>query len=170
MQETWRQRAVQYLHSQAVYVVNIIITGIASMEAYTTSTDAVLIYDGLCALCNSAVQFVLKYGDADIRFAPLQGVYAKGFLERRPELRTVDSILLVERGADGAEHVTTRSDAVLRVLVLGGWHRAARILGRVPRRMRDAVYDGVARVRYRLFGRKASCPVPPPSVRARFID
>jgi predicted DCC family thiol-disulfide oxidoreductase YuxK len=133
----------------------------------------VLLYDGLCGFCNGAVQFVLKRDRRGaLSFAPLQGEFARGVLERHPELAGVDSLILVERDSvTGAEAVHVRSTGALRVArYLGGPWRLARALSIVPRVVRDGVYDGFARIRYRVFGRHDSCPLPSPEQRARFID
>lgn len=128
-----------------------------------------LFYDGTCALCHRAVLFVLRH-DRDgklFRFAPLGGPTFLAAIpeERRKDLpesvvvRTQDSRLLV------------RSNAFLHVCerIGGGWKFLARGLRVIPRPLRDAVYDFVARVRYRIFGRtKEWCPVMPPELRGRF--
>src|SRR5262245_31044975 len=104
-----------------------------------------------------------------MRFAPLQGEFAGRVLGRYPELNGVDSLILVERSGAGAERVSARSEAVVRIgEYLGGGWIAARALRIIPRFLRDAGYDLFARFRYRLFGRMDSCPLPSPDVRARF--
>jgi predicted DCC family thiol-disulfide oxidoreductase YuxK len=134
-------------------------------------TAPVLLYDGLCGLCNGFVNFILRHdADGALRFAPLQGDFAAGVMARHPQLAGVDSLVLVEIDDAGNESVSVRSEAALRVAArLGGGWRAARVLRLLPRPLRDFGYDLVARVRYRLFGRHESCPIPPPEVRARFI-
>lgn len=107
-----------------------------------------------------------------MRFATLQGDFARGVMARHPELAGVDSLVLVEPDErTGAERVTVRSAGALRVAryLGGGWH-LARVFALVPRPLRDLVYDGFARIRYRVFGRYDACPVPSPEQRARFID
>jgi predicted DCC family thiol-disulfide oxidoreductase YuxK len=136
-------------------------------------TDLVLLYDGLCGFCNHAVQFVLARDPGGaMRFAPLQGEFARALLARQPELSRVDSLILVEHaGRSGEERATTRSEAVLRIWsYVGGPWRAGNLLRLVPRPLRDWGYDRFARFRYRLFGRFDSCPIPAADVRARFID
>jgi predicted DCC family thiol-disulfide oxidoreductase YuxK len=131
----------------------------------------ILLYDGLCGFCDGAVQFVLRRDRrAIMRFATLQGDFARGVVERHPWLAEVDSLILVE-GSGADERVHVRSDGALRVArhLGGGWH-VARILRLVPRPLRDVIYDGIARFRYRIFGRRDSCRIPSPEVRARFID
>ena len=146
----------------------------------------VLLYDGVCALCNWTVRVVLRLDRRGrIRFAPLGGAYATRVLERHPEARDVDSLILVEPGrapdsapeppdgpgVAGAERVHVKSEAVLRLAHgLGGIWRAAGVLRVVPRPVRDWAYDAVARRRYAVFGRLARRPDPPAIGRGRFLD
>jgi predicted DCC family thiol-disulfide oxidoreductase YuxK len=105
----------------------------------------VLLFDGVCALCNGTVRVVLRLDRRGrIRFAPLGGEYAARVLERHPEALEVDSLILVDAGPPGAgtERVHVKSDAVLRLAqLLGGPWRAAGVLRLVPRRARDWAYD-----------------------------
>jgi predicted DCC family thiol-disulfide oxidoreductase YuxK len=126
----------------------------------------------LCGFCDGTVQFILRHDRrGTLRFATLQGDFARGVIDRHPELDGVDSLVLVERDPSGVEQVHVRSNGALRVArYLGGaWH-VARVTAIVPRFIRDAVYDGFARIRYRVFGRHDSCPIPSPEQRARFLD
>ncbi|HVT37503.1 MAG TPA: DCC1-like thiol-disulfide oxidoreductase family protein [Gemmatimonadaceae bacterium] len=135
--------------------------------------DLVLLYDGLCGFCNRAVQFILARDHGGrMRFAPLQGEFARALLARRPELSRIDSLILVEHaGRPDRERVTTRSEAVLGIWnYVGGPWRAVNLLRLVPRPVRDWGYDRFARIRRSLFGRFDSCPLPALDVRARFID
>jgi len=132
----------------------------------------VLLYDGLCGFCDTTVQFILRHDrNKTLRFAPLQGDYARHVIARHPELGGVDSLILVDHDASGVERVHVRSSGALAVArYLGGpWH-LARATAIVPRFIRDLAYDGFARIRYRVFGRHESCPIPSPEQRARFID
>ncbi|MBZ5501421.1 MAG: DUF393 domain-containing protein [Acidobacteriia bacterium] len=128
-----------------------------------------LFYDGHCGLCHRTVKFVLRHdrpGNA-FRFAPLQGptFQARVPAERRAGLP--DSIIVLT--AEGA--LLARSDAFLHILrrLCGGWGVPAGIIAVIPRPVRDAVYDFIARIRYRIFGRRDDvCPVTSPELRARF--
>jgi predicted DCC family thiol-disulfide oxidoreductase YuxK len=128
-----------------------------------------LFYDGHCGLCHRAVKFVLKHDRSGrtFRFAPLQG---ETFAARIPAERRAglpDSIVVLT--GDGALFV--RSNAFLHILrrLGGGWTALASLLSVIPRRLRDFVYDFVARIRYRVFGRRDDvCPIVPPELRARF--
>ena len=133
----------------------------------------VLLYDGLCGFCDGTVQFILKHDRrGTLRFATLQGDFARDVIARHPDLAGVDSLVLVEPDpASGKERVSVRSDGALRVArYLGGPWNLARATAIVPRFLRDLAYDGFARIRYRVFGRYDACPIPTPEQRARFID
>ena len=133
----------------------------------------VLLYDGLCGFCDGTVQFILERDRRrTLRFATLQGDFARDVIARHPEVAGVDSLVLVEPDvASGRENVYVRSEGALRVAryLGGGWH-LARAVAIVPRFLRDRAYDAFARIRYRVFGRYDSCPIPTPEQRARFID
>lgn len=138
----------------------------------TTRPAPVLLYDGICGFCNGAVQTVLRLDPhGTLRFAALQREFAGGVLSRHPFLTDVDSIVFVENPGQPDERVAVRTDAALRVAAyLGGPWRALRVAGLIPAPVRDRLYDGFARVRYRIFGTHDTCPIPAPEVRARFLD
>jgi predicted DCC family thiol-disulfide oxidoreductase YuxK len=128
-----------------------------------------LFYDGHCGLCHGAVKFVVKRDRAGnaFRFAPLQGptFEARVPAERRASLP--DSIIVLTN--EGT--LLARSDAFLHILrrLGGGWKALAGALALIPRVVRDAAYDFIARIRYRIFGKRDElCPIVPPELRARF--
>lgn len=131
----------------------------------------VLLYDGLCGFCEGAVRFILARDPGGwMRFAPLEGEFARQVLKEHPSLREIDSLILVEPG-DRAPSPLVRSDAVLAIVEYLGWPwRAAGVVRLAPRAVRDWAYDLFARHRHRLFGRYDACPLPSPDVRSRFID
>ena len=140
------------------------------------SPAPILLYDGDCGFCARRVRFVLarEGRDRSLRFATLQGPAGEAARRARPDLAGIDSVLWVEPDARGGiARVLVRSDAALRTLTyLGGGWRLLAALGRlVPRRLRDGVYDLIARHRLRLAGRAdAACLVPTPEQRRRFVD
>jgi predicted DCC family thiol-disulfide oxidoreductase YuxK len=133
-------------------------------------SPAVILYDGVCGLCDRTVRFVLRRDRAGrFRFATLQSDYAAAALARHGrDAADLDSVCLVVDPGGPGEQVLARSDAVLAVLHgLGGAWRLAAIGRWLPRRWRDAAYDALARRRYRWFGRFDQCPIPSPQLRAR---
>lgn len=138
-----------------------------------TNSFPVLLYDGVCAVCNKTVQTILKHDrQGTMRFAALQSDYGRRALERHTEFKDTDSVILLEAThEDGEEHAYARSTAALKVAsYLGGIWKVFLIAYILPRPFRDALYDFVARNRYRIFGRHESCMLPPPNSRARFLD
>jgi len=138
-----------------------------------SANNPVLLYDGVCGLCNKSVQMILDHDERkEMRFAALQSDYGKQVISRHPELEKVDSIVFVERksGAD-TERVFIRSDAALRVAsYLGGAWKLLLIFRIVPRPVRDFFYNLCAKYRYKFFGKYDSCMLPSPDVRSRFLD
>ena len=129
-----------------------------------------LLYDGQCGLCHHAVRFVLKYDYSKIafRFAPLQSDVARKELPPpwTPE-KLPDSLVVIT----AQQQVLLKSDAALYIAArLGGiWRQLANLGLRVPRVLRDEVYDAIARVRHSFFEKPVeACPVAAPEVRRRF--
>jgi predicted DCC family thiol-disulfide oxidoreductase YuxK len=133
-----------------------------------------LLYDGVCGLCNRMNQFVLKRDRGDLfRFSALQGELGRGLLSRhgRDPDRLDTFYVVVDRGTP-AERLLSRSDAAVFVLRSLGWpwRAAAAVLRLLPRRLRDAGYNVIARNRYRWFGQHDTCPIPDPRHRMKFLD
>lgn len=130
----------------------------------------VVVYDGVCGMCNAFVRFTLaRDPDGRFAFAALDDPWASERLER--DGRLADRLYVIADAGTSDERVLQRSDAALFVVarVRGPW-RIARVLRFVPRAIRDTVYRLVARLRYALSGRLDACPAPPPEHRARFLD
>jgi predicted DCC family thiol-disulfide oxidoreductase YuxK len=128
-----------------------------------------LFYDGHCGLCHRAVKFVLRHDRSGelFRYAPLQGSTFLARVEAGRRAGLPDSVVVLTREGE----LLVRSDAFLHILrrLGGGWRVLAAVLSVVPRGLRDFVYDFVARIRYRVFGRRDDlCPVVPAELRARF--
>ena len=130
--------------------------------------SAVILFDGVCNLCNGFVQFVVaRDPQARFRFAALQSTAAGALLRDASVTAPLpDSMVLVEDG-----RVYMRSTAALRVArgLRSPWP-AAYLLIIVPRVIRDRVYDVIAAHRYRWFGRRESCMVPTPDLVRRFLS
>jgi predicted DCC family thiol-disulfide oxidoreductase YuxK len=144
------------------------------IEADPYRGATIVLYDGVCAMCNGGVRFLLKNDrDGRLLFAPLQDAFARGILSRHGRnADDLDTISVVIDHALPSERVQVRSGAMLQVLKEAGgiWRKLAILLGVLPTRLLDWVYNPIARHRYRLFGRYDSCPLPSPEDRARFVD
>lgn len=128
----------------------------------------IILFDGVCNLCNSSVQFVIKRDKNDtFRFSALQSsVGQKLIKERGIDTNKIDSIILIEPQIA----YYTKSDAALKIAksLSGGWPLLGIFMG-LPKGFRDTVYDWVARNRYQWFGRKDSCMVPTEELKEKFL-
>ena len=133
-------------------------------------TQAVLLYDGDCGFCAGSVQFVLRNEPASARprlaFAPLQGQFGTRIRAQFPELSGIDSVVWYDPTIPS---VRVRSTAALAVAAhLGGAWSIVGALGRlVPRALRDAVYDQIARRRFAIAA--PACLLPTAEERGRFL-
>ncbi len=129
---------------------------------------SLVLFDGVCHLCNGFVQFVIARDPAGrFQFGALQTPSARRVLDLQDTPDPLpDTLVLVDQG-----RVFTRSTAVLRIArhLTFPWPLAYAFLA-VPRPLRDWIYAIVARHRYQWFGKREHCMVPTPDVRARFID
>jgi predicted DCC family thiol-disulfide oxidoreductase YuxK len=136
-------------------------------------SNPILLYDGVCGLCNRFVSFILKRDRKDrFRFAALQSNFARSILERHglnPDV--LDTIYLVLDHALPSERLLSRNEAATAVLrELGGfWRVWAGLLDILPQQFRDRRYNLVARNRYRFFGKHETCPLPQEKDRHKFL-
>jgi predicted DCC family thiol-disulfide oxidoreductase YuxK len=132
-----------------------------------------VLYDGVCGLCNRLVQFLLKRDRKDaFRFAPLQSPLARTILERHGQNPDdLDTVYLVLEANTDRERLLTEGRAVLHMLDrLGGIWKAVSWLRMLPAPLLSWGYRLVARRRYRWFGKHAECPLPSSEQRAKFLD
>ena len=129
----------------------------------------IIFYDGVCALCNWFVLFVIKIDRSGIfYFVAQESSTAKEIAQQSNVSFTPgESIVLLDesRGV-----LYQKSDAVLFVFAtIGGLWHLARLAHLVPKIVRDYIYDLIARNRYRIFGKYDTCPLPPSELRSRFL-
>jgi predicted DCC family thiol-disulfide oxidoreductase YuxK len=136
--------------------------------------NLVILYDGVCGLCNRLVQFVLKHDSRDrFRLASLQSDFAARVLRRHgaaPE--DLDTMYVVLDHALPEERLVSRSDAAVVILqeLGGGWVILGVMLRALPVWLRNWGYNLVARNRYRFFGKHETCPIPDAKDRRKFLD
>ncbi len=126
-------------------------------------------FDGVCNLCNSSVQFVIKRDKKDLfRYAALQSEVGQKLVNQRHiDTSKVDSIILIEPGVA----YYTKSDAALEIAQeLGGIWKLTGVFSWIPTSIRNAIYDFVAKNRYKWFGKKDACMIPTPELKAKFLD
>jgi predicted DCC family thiol-disulfide oxidoreductase YuxK len=131
-----------------------------------------VLYDGVCGLCNRSVRAILKADCAEIfLFATLQSETGQKCLTRYGHSTDrLESLILVVDYGTPDEQVLLKSEAALFVArQLGGWWRLWSLPGFLPRSFLDRVYDLTARNRYRWFGKLEFCPLPDKRQRQRFI-
>lgn len=129
--------------------------------------NPVILFDGVCNLCTGSVQFILKRDkDKTFSFASLQSDYGQKLLQQfNLPTNTFNSFILYQDGK-----IYTRSTAALQMFQqLNGW-KWVKIFWIVPKFIRDAVYNLIARNRYKWFGKKNECWLPTPDLKARFLE
>ena len=127
----------------------------------------IILFDGVCNFCNGAISFVLKQDKKGVfLFAPLQSEAGQKLLQQyKLPTKEFDSFVLIDNG-----QVYTKSAASLRVMNKLPWYwKETQVLKIIPATFRDAIYDFIARNRYKWFGKKKQCMVPTPEIRSRFL-
>ncbi len=126
-----------------------------------------ILFDGICNLCNGAVQFILKH-DADQRFvfASLQSNIGQEKLKAAGVTNSLATMVLLTN-----EKYYDRSDAALEIAKrLKGFWQAFYVFKVIPKFIRDAVYTWLANNRYRFFGKREACMIPSPKWKGRFLE
>ncbi|MAT89559.1 MAG: thiol-disulfide oxidoreductase [Flavobacteriaceae bacterium] len=127
----------------------------------------IILFDGVCNLCNSSVLFVIKRDPGDrFRFTALQEPVGQQYLKQYTiDPSETDSIILISNGK-----AYTKSSAALNIAryLTGGWPLLYGFMI-VPRFIRNWVYDYIAKNRYKWYGKKESCMIPTPELKAKFL-
>ena len=129
----------------------------------------IILFDGVCNLCNGAINFIIKRDKHKVFvYASLQSeIGQKLIAERNINTQEIDSILLIDPGI-AYYH---KSTAALQIAKhLRGGYPLLSVFLILPKFLRDWVYDIIARNRYKWFGKKDSCMIPTPELKALFID
>ena len=128
----------------------------------------IVLFDGVCNLCNGAVQFIIRHDKKNIfMFASLQSEVGRKILEQYNfPLDELNSFILIENNK-----AYTRSTGALRVAkkLNGLWPLLYGFII-IPKFIRDSIYNGVAGNRYKWFGKKDACMIPTPELKARFLS
>ena len=129
---------------------------------------AIVLFDGDCAFCDGSVKWIIDHDRAGrFRFAPQQSPVGEQMLTRhRLPVEGIESMVLIE-----ADRVSTHSTAVLRIArsLPWPWKLGAAALV-IPRRIRDVVYNGIAKRRYTIAGRLEACSIPTHEQQSRILD
>jgi predicted DCC family thiol-disulfide oxidoreductase YuxK len=128
----------------------------------------IILFDGVCNLCNTSVQFILKHDKKDIfRFVALQSDLGQEIIKHIGITnQNIDSIILYQP----AVAYYYKSSAVLEIAkTLGGIYNLGWIFKIIPKDIRDVIYDYIAKNRYNWYGKKESCMIPTPEIKAKFL-
>jgi predicted DCC family thiol-disulfide oxidoreductase YuxK len=143
------------------------------MEVIKTSNNLpvdkkIILFDGVCNLCNNAVQFIIKHDKKDVfRFIALQSDLGTTILNQlKIDITKVDSIILYEPGI--AYYI--KAEAALKITQsLSGFYKMLYYLNIFPTGLKSAVYEIMAKNRYKWFGKKEACMIPTPELKAKFL-
>ena len=128
----------------------------------------IVLFDGVCNLCNNAVQFAIRHDRYNqLLFAALQSEAGRELVrERAIDSSKVDSIVFIEPGMA----YYTESDAALKIgCEFGGIWKLLQVLELIPKTLRDPLYRWVAKNRYTWFGKRSQCMVPNPELLSKFL-
>lgn len=129
----------------------------------------IILFDGVCNLCNSSVQYVIKRDQQDVfRFVALQSELGQKILKHIGISQDkIDSIVLYEPG----KAYYYKSSAALEIAKnLGGIFTYGTIFKIIPAAIRNVIYDYIAKNRYKWYGRQESCMIPTPELKAKFLE
>jgi predicted DCC family thiol-disulfide oxidoreductase YuxK len=128
----------------------------------------IILFDGVCNMCDRAVQYIIRNDRRDIfRFAALDSEVGQQIIAHlKIDSEKIDSIILY---APGLAYFT-KSDAAIEIAMeLGGLLKVAYVFKVIPLFVRDRIYDYIAKNRYRWFGRKSECMIPSENIKAKFL-
>lgn len=128
----------------------------------------IILFDGICNLCNTSVQYIIKNDQKDIfRFVSLQSELGQKITKHLGiSDRNIDSIVLYEPG----RAYFLKSDAALKIAKnLGGFLSWLAVFSFLPKFFRDYIYDYIATNRYKWYGKKESCMIPTPELKTKFL-
>lgn len=130
------------------------------------SNHPVILFDGVCNLCNGVVVFLIKHDKkAVFKFASLQSAAAQQLIGQYEDLKNFDTVVLLQDG-----QVFQKSTAALKVLKHLPWYwQWAQVFWLVPQSLRDLAYNWIARNRYKWFGKMEACMIPTPGLKNRFL-
>ncbi len=128
----------------------------------------IILFDGVCNLCNSAVQFVIQHDGKDVfRFVALQSELGQQILKHiGVSPANIDSIVLYE---PGVAYYYKSSAAIEIARSLGGFWHFGTVFRIIPTGVRNLLYDYVAKNRYKWYGKKESCMIPTPDLKIKFL-
>ncbi len=128
----------------------------------------IILFDGVCNLCDATVQFIIKRDKKDMfRFVPLQSELGQQIIKHiGVDTSKTDSIILYVPGSA----YYYKADAAIRIAKqLGGLFPMMGAFSILPNRLSNTIYDYIARNRYKWYGKKEECMIPTPEMKAKFL-
>ena len=129
----------------------------------------IILFDGICNLCEASVQFVIKYDKKDVfRFVALQSELGKEIIKHIGlDIKNIDSVILYEPGIA----YNYKSAAALEIAKnLGGFFHLGTVFKLIPNGLRNLLYDYIVKNRYQWYGKKESCLVPTIELKSKFLE
>lgn len=129
----------------------------------------IILFDGVCNLCDASVQFIIKNDKNDVfRFVAIQSELGQKIIKYLGiDTSKTDSIILYEPGIA----YYFKAEAALRIAKeLRSWHSILYIFIHIPNFIKNGVYDFIAKNRYKWYGKKEACMIPTPELKAKFLD
>jgi predicted DCC family thiol-disulfide oxidoreductase YuxK len=132
----------------------------------STLNKTIVFFDGVCNLCNSSVQLLLKLDKDEVfSFSSLQSTYSQSIIPKDIQIEK-DSIVLFKN-----EHFYSEAEAVFEIVKsLDNWTKVLLVFKVFPLKWNNVIYRWIAKNRYKIFGRKEECMIPDPNVRNRFLS
>lgn len=128
----------------------------------------IILFDGVCNLCDASVQFIYKHDKKDIfRFVAIQSELGQKIIKHiGVDTSKIDSIILYEPGLS----YSYKAEAALTIAKnLSGIYSLLGYLNFIPNSIKNIVYDYIAKNRYKLYGKKEACMIPTPELKAKFL-
>lgn len=128
----------------------------------------IILFDGVCNLCNSAVNFIIdRDRDDQFRFVSLQSELGQQLIDYLAiRERNIDSIILYEPG----KAYYYKAQAVFKILnSVGGLYKLILLFRFLPNTLKDHIYDYVAKNRYKWYGKREACRIPTPEIQKKFL-
>lgn len=128
----------------------------------------IILFDGVCNLCNSAIQFIIKQDKKDLfRFVALQSELGEKIINHMGvDFQKMDSIILYEPGVA----YYYKSEAALKIAShLGSFYSLLTVFKILPTAFSNFIYDWIARNRYKWYGKKENCMIPTPELKSKFL-
>ena len=129
----------------------------------------IILFDGVCNLCDSLLQFVIRHDKKDVfRFVALQSPLGQKIVNHIGiQNKNIDSVILY---VPGVAYYYKSSAALEIARELGGFFQLGTVFKIIPTVLRNYIYDYVAKNRYSWYGKKASCMIPTPELKSKFLE